>query len=103
MLSCLSSGLGLHVRLGWLLEQVVDLAGDVALEAADDLELGMALGGAPSDVVLGGLVDAQAGDNDQVQGAVGVAVTAPIEPVPLGLAGGGAQRCDTAQHRERRL
>jgi hypothetical protein len=33
-----------------------DLAGDVALEATQDLFLGSALGGASGDVVLGGLV-----------------------------------------------
>src|SRR6266536_581948 len=33
-----------------------ELAGDVALEAADDLLFGASLGGAAGDVVLGGLV-----------------------------------------------
>jgi hypothetical protein len=42
MLSCLSSGPGLDVLLGWRLEEVVDLAGHIALEAADDLGLGVA-------------------------------------------------------------
>ena len=40
-------------------EQVVDLAGEVALEAADDLSLGQPLGGASSGVVDGGLVPAE--------------------------------------------
>jgi hypothetical protein len=85
MLSCLSSGSRLHVRLGWRLEEEVDLAGDVALAAADDLELGVALGDAAGDVVLGALVDAHAGDHDQVQRRVGVAVAAPMQPVALVL------------------
>src|SRR4029450_6788694 len=46
MLSCLSSGSRLHVPVVWRLEEVVDLAGDVALETADDLELGVAFGDA---------------------------------------------------------
>src|SRR5512132_4394012 len=100
MLSCLSSGPGLDVLLGWRLEEVVDLAGHIALEAADDLGLGVALGDAAGDVVLGALVDAHAGDHDQVQRRVGLAVAAPVEPVALGLAGGGGQWRGGAEHRD---
>src|SRR5829696_7426741 len=39
-------------------EQVVDLAGEVALEAADDLEFGVAFGGLAGEVGLGAFVDA---------------------------------------------
>src|SRR5512132_597588 len=91
MLSCLSSGSRLDVLLGWRLEEVVDLAGHIALEAADDLEFGVALGDAAGDIVLGALVDAHAGDHDQVQRRGGLAVAAPGKPVALGLAGGGGQ------------
>src|SRR5215468_614788 len=47
-----------------------DLAGDVALEAAQDLFLGLALGGASGYVVLGGLVAVHADQGDAPQGAV---------------------------------
>ena len=58
-------------------------------EAAQDLLLGLALGGTPGQVVAGGLVPAQPHDHDPVQRRVGLAVTAAIEPVADGLAGGG--------------
>lgn len=45
-------------------EVVVDLAGHVALQAADDLGLGLAFFEAPFDVDLGGLVGAEAGEHD---------------------------------------
>src|SRR3954453_15649876 len=77
------AGLGLEVGD----EGVVDLAGDVALEAADDLGLGLALGGAALRVGAGGLAMAQAADGDHVQGAVGVADAPGVEAVALGAAG----------------
>jgi hypothetical protein len=62
---------------------VVDLAGDVALEAADDLFFGLAFGGAPGHVVLGALVPREAVQHDEIQGAVGLAVTAAVEAMPV--------------------
>src|SRR3981081_1225861 len=50
--------------------RAVELAGDVSLEAAADLPLGLALGGAAGDVGAGGGVIAHAGDRDDVQGLV---------------------------------
>ena len=88
MLLCLSSGLragvlgGLQSVCWW--EVLVDLAGDVALEAADDLAFGQALGGAAFDVGAGGLVVAHPDDGDDVEGAVGGSVAAAAEPVPAG-------------------
>src|SRR5215213_8996925 len=80
--------------------EVVDLAGEVALDAADGLELGVALGGLAGDIGLGLGVNAHAGDGGHVQGPVGLTVAAAVEAVALGLAGGGGQRGDPAQHRE---
>src|SRR3954471_21042008 len=65
-------------------EGVVELAGDVALEAADDLGLGLAFGGAPRGVSAGAFAVAQATDGDHVQRAVGVAVAAVVEAVAVG-------------------
>ena len=62
-----------------------EFAGDVALEAADDLGFGQAFFGASFDVVLGGLVVRHAHDDDAPQRGVGVAVAAAVEPVPLVL------------------
>ena len=55
------------------------LAGDVALEAADDLLLRQSLRGAPSGVGAGGRVRAHAGEHDPPQGVVGLPVTARVE------------------------
>jgi hypothetical protein len=67
----------------------IHLSGEVALEAADDLELGVAFGGLLGDVVLGSLIDSKAGDHGQVEGGVGLPVTASVESVSSGQAGGG--------------
>jgi hypothetical protein len=52
----------------------VDLAGDIALEAADDLGLCLALGQAASQIDLGRLVPAQTDNDDSIQGGVGLPV-----------------------------
>src|SRR3954454_8240439 len=65
-------------------ECVVDLARDVALEAADDLGLGLAFGGAPRGVGARAFAAAQAADRDHVQRAVGVAAAAVVEAVAVG-------------------
>ncbi len=77
----------------------VDLAGDVSLQAADDLLLGQAFFAAPVRVGAGGRVRAHAGDDDPPQGVVGLAVPAAVEAVPAGLSRGGRDRGDCAQVR----
>src|ERR1035441_3708592 len=81
-------------------EGVVDLACDVAFEAAHDFAFGLSLGGAAFDVGAGALAVAQPADGDEVQSAVGLAVTAVVEAVAGGLARGGGDRASAAQHRE---
>ncbi len=56
----------------------VDLASEVALQRANDLELGMALGNAASDIGLGPVIRSQASDSDDVQGTVRGPVPAPV-------------------------
>src|SRR5260221_14465145 len=51
----------------------VDLAGDKALEGADDLGLGQGLGGGPPDVRAGRGGGAPPGGDDPPQGASGLA------------------------------
>ena len=75
MLLCLSS-----VDLG-VLEEAVDLAGDVAFEAALGFSGGFALGGSFGDVGLGVWAVAAAGDGDGVQRAVELAVAAAVGAV----------------------
>jgi hypothetical protein len=64
----------------------VDLAGDVTLEAADDLFLRQAFFGAAFDVGACGRVRAHAGEHDPPQGMAGLAVAARVEPVADGFA-----------------
>ena len=64
----------------------VDLARDVAFQAADDFLLGFPLGCAASGVGAGSPGGAHAGEHDPPQGVVGLAVTAAVEPVAGGLA-----------------
>jgi hypothetical protein len=58
----------------------VDLAGDVTLQAADDL-LGQALPAAPLDMGPRRGMGTHPGDHDPPQGMIGLAVAAGIEPV----------------------
>jgi len=73
-------------------EGVVDLAGDVALEAAHDFTLGFAFAGSAFGVGAGALAVAQATDGDQVQRTVGLAVAAGVEAMAGGFARGGRDR-----------
>jgi hypothetical protein len=68
----------------------MDLAGDVSLEAAQDLFLGPGFGGPAGEVVLGGLVAVHADQGDAPQGAVGVAIARrelAVQVVDLGPQG----------------
>src|SRR6188768_2953263 len=79
-------------RQGWRSracgEDAVQLAGDVAFEAADDFGLGHSGGSAARDVGAGGWIPAHASQGEQVQGAIRIAVTAATEPMTVGLARG---------------
>ena len=67
---------------------LVDLAGDVALEAADDLSGGLALAGAPGHVGLGARVGGHPDEDDSPEGGVGLPVSGVVEAVAALLAGG---------------
>src|SRR5436190_23991358 len=71
------------------LEEVPDAADEVALEAADGLAAGLALGLSAREVGGGLGVEASLGDGEAVQGAVELAVAAAVEAVALGVSGGG--------------
>ena len=72
---------GLLLVDGWLGEEVVEAAGEVALEAAQRAFLGFAFGLLASEVLLGRRVVSGAGDRDDVQRVVELAVPAAVEPV----------------------
>src|SRR5215208_7547410 len=67
----------------------VDLPGEVALEAAYDLSLTLALLCAPRDVFLRATISAHPGQTDHVQRTVGLPVATAVETVPHDLAEGG--------------
>src|SRR5690606_8523200 len=100
MLLWMSSG---EFKMVWCGDELVELAGDVAFEAADDLLLGHAVFGASFHVGAGAGVPAQAADGDPVERFVGLSVAAAVEAVPVGLAGRGGDRGGAAEHGERRL
>ena len=95
MLLCLSS------RSRRVLEEPVEVAGEVALEATGCFASGLPFLGSPVDVVDCRLVPAASGDDDLVEGAVEFAVAASVEAVADGLAGGGGDRCGAGEARER--
>ena len=96
-LLCLSRAHGRIHRPG---ELSVELAGDVALEAAADFRWGLSLGGAPGDVGAGAGAAAHPDQRDGVDGAVQRPVAAAVEPVPDGLAAAGRERAGAAQRGE---
>jgi hypothetical protein len=73
-------------------EQGVDLAGDVALEAAHRFLFGLAVLDPSFDVVAGSGVIDHAGQHDAPQRGVGVPVAATVEAVALLFAGAGIDR-----------
>jgi hypothetical protein len=78
-------------------QHAVDLPGDVALEAANDLSLALALLCAPCYVLLGATISAHPSQTDHVQRTVGLAVATAVETMPDDLAGGGLDGRDTAE------
>ena len=82
-------------------EDVVDLAGDVAFQASDDLGFGESFLGAALGVGAASGVVAEAVEHDDVEGVVGVAVAASVESVSVGAAAAGRDRRDAAQVGER--
>src|SRR5215204_552405 len=81
-------------------EESVELAGEVADQAASDLAVGLALSPSPLGVAAGGRVVSQPGQDDEVQRLVELAVPEAIQPDWHGLAAGGGDGCDSAQHGE---
>src|SRR5207244_2731705 len=73
-------------------EGVVGLAGDVALEAAEDFASVESVGFSFGGVGAGAWVVAEAADGDHVEGAVGLAVAAVVEPVTGCAAAAGLDR-----------
>jgi hypothetical protein len=73
-------------------EESVEVAGEVAFEAAVCFASGLAFGEAAFDVGDRRWMEAFTRDQDQVERAVEFAVAASVEPVADGLAGGGRDR-----------
>src|SRR4051812_29889868 len=61
----------------------VELAGDVALEAADGFGFGLAFGAAPLEIATSRGIVGEAGDHDAPEGAVGLTGAAAAGAMPL--------------------
>ncbi len=81
-------------------QRLVNLAGDVAFEASNDLFRGLAFGGASGYVSPGSGIVGHPDSDDAPQRGVGLPVPAPVEPVAAVLAGGGIDRAGAAQRGE---
>ena len=76
----------------------VELAGDVALQDADDLVLGLAFLHPAFEVELGLRIVGDADHDDAPERAVGLAITTVVGlHLAVGLARTGRDGCDTAQ------
>src|SRR3984957_11678628 len=94
---CLSSGDSRGVDfLAALRDEREDLSGKVTLQGSNGVELGMPLGESASDVVLGPMIGSQATDSDDVQRAIGGAISSTIEPMPDGPSRRPRNRADAA-------
>ena len=67
-------------------ELAVDLAGEVALQAAADLSWGSTLGGPSFDVAAGARVHPYASHGSHVQGAVETPISTSVDAVAHGVA-----------------
>src|SRR5215213_3318981 len=84
-------------------QDAVDFSGDITLEAADDLPLGLALLCALGHVFPCTSIHAHSNHADHMQGPVGVSVSASVESMAYHLAGGSFYGRDPAEARERSL
>jgi hypothetical protein len=87
-------------RAGAGAEGAVEVAGEVALDAAADLPVGLAFGAAALDVGKGGRVAAHAAHCHGVQCAVELPVAGPVETVPAGPPGGHWDGGGSREHGE---
>jgi len=81
-------------------EGAVEMAGEVALEAAADFPVGFAFGAAALGVGDGGRVAAHLVDGDDVDGAVELAVAEAVEAMAVGPAGGHRDWRGAREHAE---
>ena len=79
---------------------MVDLTGDEAFEAPEDVLFREPFGESALRVSDRGLVVSESADRDHVEGGVGLSIAAAVQTHPLGFAGGDRYRCDTTEPRE---
>ena len=93
---CLSSGDSRGVDFLAARVMSVKTSGKVTLQGSNGVEFGMPFGELASDVVLGPLIGSQATDSDDVQRAIGGAISSTIEPMPDGPSRRRRNRADAA-------
>ena len=79
-------------RRWWVLEESLEVAGAVAVEAAGGLAAALSFLDSTLDVVDGRSVHSASGEDDLVESAVELPVAAAVEPVADPLARGGGDR-----------
>lgn len=79
------------------LQRGEDLAGNVAFEAADDFDLAHSFAGAVEHVRFRSMVVTEPDYNDAMERSIGLAVTAAVQAVPVGLARGSRYRTHPTQ------
>ena len=84
MLLYMSSGVFKY--LGGLLDDRVDFASDIAFEATNDFALGHSFRKPSTQVGPRPQVVAQSDDDYAIEGGIGLAVAATVEPMSVGLA-----------------
>ena len=77
-----------------------DFASDIALETTYDLGLAHALPGAAVHVVPGSEVMTEPDQNEAIESRISLPVATPVQPMPVGLAGGGRYWTHPAQRGE---
>ena len=86
--------------LGRILQGGEDFASNIAFEATDNLTLALSVSGAATHILPGPDVMTKPDQDDAIEGRIGLAIAAAVEPVPVGLSGGSWYRVHPAQRCE---
>ena len=75
----------------------IDFADNIAFETSDDLPFAHSFLGAAAHIFPGPSIKAKSDHNDSIKSSIGLAVAAPVQPVPVSLSRGSGYRIRPAQ------